>query len=332
MPISTAVEMDTDPVLRGRNDRKVALPLCVAIVLASAANALNQADRNIVPIAVIPMSEELGLTLFERGLVLSSFAYGYILVQMPAGWIASRVPPLHLLLVAVFVWSISTVSTPAAARLGLAGLFACRVVMGVAEGFCLPAIFQFFASSVSEARRSGAFGVMIASGSVGQLCALLFCPLISPWDWMFASFGIAGLVWCAVCGAALARPCGRAAADDGDEQPTSTYGTTSSTDQPIVSRRPMADACCTPEPHTRCTHISVRPACTRRAIVSSLRCACARATGAAPTHRGASCCAAAPCSPSARHTLPRTGPTTRCPAGCRPTCTTRSASRCASSG
>ena len=45
--------------------------------------------------------------------------------------------------------------------------------MGVAEGFCLPAIFQHFAQRLTESQRSSAFGVMLASGSVGQLAALL---------------------------------------------------------------------------------------------------------------------------------------------------------------
>ena len=194
---------DTEGILHvGHRQRAVPL-VVVTIVLASLANALNQADRNIVPIAVIPMADELGYSLMERGLVLSSFAYGYIFVQIVAGFVATRVPPLTLLLAAVFVWSFSTVATPVAAHLGLGVLFGCRVVMGLAEGFCLPAIFQHFASNVSEARRSGAFAVMLASGSVGQLLALLFCPLIPQWEWMFTSFGIAGFVWCGVYGLAL---------------------------------------------------------------------------------------------------------------------------------
>ena len=58
------------------NRADVVLPLAASIVLASAANALNQADRNVMPIAVIPMADELSYSLLERGLVLSSFAYG----------------------------------------------------------------------------------------------------------------------------------------------------------------------------------------------------------------------------------------------------------------
>ena len=110
----------------------VSTALVVDILLASAANAINQADRNIVPIAVIPMAEEFRWSLVQRSLMLSSFAYGYILTQLPGGWIATRIPPLRLLLVAVSGWSFMTLLTPGASYLGLGVVFACRVVMGVA--------------------------------------------------------------------------------------------------------------------------------------------------------------------------------------------------------
>jgi MFS family permease len=181
------------------------MPLWLTIVLCSVANALNQADRNIIPIAIIPMGDELAFSLIQRGVVLSSFAWGYIFVQLPSGWLATRVPPLRLLLFAVFAWSLSTLLTPTSARAGgFSLLFLCRVAMGLAEGFCLPAIFQHFACSVGESWRSSAFGAMIASGNAGQLLALYVCPLIAQWDLMFVSFGAAGLAWCALCTCALA--------------------------------------------------------------------------------------------------------------------------------
>ena len=145
---AAATEVDTEIEFTGGvlALSSVSAALVVEILLASAANAINQADRNIMPIAVIPMAVELDWSLVQRSLVLSSFAYGYILTQLPGGWIATRLPPLRLLLVAVSGWSLTTLLTPSAASLGLGPLFACRVLMGVAEGFCLPAIFQLFAT------------------------------------------------------------------------------------------------------------------------------------------------------------------------------------------
>lgn len=41
-------------------------------------------------VAVIPMAKELGWSAMERGLVSSSFFWGYSLTQIPAGWVSTR--------------------------------------------------------------------------------------------------------------------------------------------------------------------------------------------------------------------------------------------------
>lgn len=183
--------------------------IAVDIVLASLANALNQADRQIMPIAAIPMKKELGWTQMQVGWVLSSFAYGYILSQLPSGWVSARLPPFGLLFAAVSCWSAATMLTASAARQDLPTLIACRVAMGVAEGFCLPAIFQLFANRVPVRLRSRAFSVMLGFGAIGQLLGLLVCPLmLTPWERLFELFGGAGFVWCAGCLlCVLARTC-----------------------------------------------------------------------------------------------------------------------------
>lgn len=41
-------------------------------------------------VAVIPMAKDLGWSATDRGLVSSSFFWGYSLTQIPAGWISTR--------------------------------------------------------------------------------------------------------------------------------------------------------------------------------------------------------------------------------------------------
>jgi ACS family sodium-dependent inorganic phosphate cotransporter len=41
-------------------------------------------------VAVIPMAKELGWSATDRGLVSSSFFWGYSLTQIPAGYLATR--------------------------------------------------------------------------------------------------------------------------------------------------------------------------------------------------------------------------------------------------
>ena len=41
-------------------------------------------------VAVIPMSEELGWSATDRGIVNSAFFWGYSVTQIPAGWISTK--------------------------------------------------------------------------------------------------------------------------------------------------------------------------------------------------------------------------------------------------
>ena len=50
--------------------------------LCSAANFINAADRVIMPIAIVPMTDEFKWGLHGQGWVLSAFAVGYISSQV----------------------------------------------------------------------------------------------------------------------------------------------------------------------------------------------------------------------------------------------------------
>lgn len=171
------------------------------VVLAATANALNQGARVIMPIAIVPAGDELGWTTMQRGWVLSAFAYGYIIVQLPSGWVATHVKPTFVLSWAVLAWSLCTALTPWAARLSLHALFALLAGLGLAEGFCLPAVFQILGTRVAARKRSRAFALVFAAGGAGQLVALLSAPLLGAWSVPFFCFGAAGVLWCALAAA-----------------------------------------------------------------------------------------------------------------------------------
>ena len=52
------------------------------IALCSLANFITSADRVIMPIAIVSMSEEFNWNLHGQGWVLSSFAVGYMSSQV----------------------------------------------------------------------------------------------------------------------------------------------------------------------------------------------------------------------------------------------------------
>lgn len=52
------------------------------IALCSLANFINAADRIVMPIAIIPMTDHYNWSLYWQGWILSAFAFGYITSQV----------------------------------------------------------------------------------------------------------------------------------------------------------------------------------------------------------------------------------------------------------
>lgn len=163
------------------------------IFLCGMANFINAADRVIMPIAIVPMSDMYQWDLTLQGWILSAFAYGYISSQVLGGKAAQRFGGRTVLGIAVACWSFATFITPVIASQVHMVIFT-RIMLGFAEGFCLPTIFHVFSNSIVLEERSKAFGYLVAGGSVGQCLASVICPYMS-WPNMFYTFGGIGLIW-----------------------------------------------------------------------------------------------------------------------------------------
>ncbi|XP_054276843.1 uncharacterized protein LOC128995928 [Macrosteles quadrilineatus] len=161
--------------------------------LCSIANFINAADRVIMPIAIVPMTDQFKWSLHWQGWILSAFAFGYFTSQVIGACAASRFGGKTVLLFAVFLWSVSTSVTPLLAT-SIPSLIFCRVLLGLGEGLGLPTIFHIFAHNVPIEERSRAFGYLVAAGSVGQTVASIICPHLA-WQTSFYLFGTLGIVW-----------------------------------------------------------------------------------------------------------------------------------------
>lgn len=161
--------------------------------LCSAANFINAADRVIMPIAIIQMTDEFKWDLHGQGWVLSSFAVGYMSSQVIGGSAAKKYGGKNMLTLAVFMWSLSTFLTPLFAH-SFYAVFFSRVMLGIAEGLGLPTIFHIFAHAIPVEERSRAFGYLVALGSIGQTVSAIICPHL-PWRYSFYIFGSLGFLW-----------------------------------------------------------------------------------------------------------------------------------------
>lgn len=155
-------------------------------------------DRVIISIAAIEMQKDFGWTDSEKGLVLSSFFLGYLIMQIMGGILSNRFGGRIVLLWAVVFWSLFTLLTPVVAMISFQLLIVVRFMLGVGEGGSIPAAYGLIHERMPIRERSRAISVMMASVSMGAIIALAVSgPIIEAYGWptLFYFFGAIGFVW-----------------------------------------------------------------------------------------------------------------------------------------
>ena len=75
----------------------------------------------------------MNLCIMFIGWVLSAFFYGYLLTQIPGGWLATRFGGKHVYGLGIVATSVLTLLTPLAAEFSVWMLIAVRVLEGIFE-------------------------------------------------------------------------------------------------------------------------------------------------------------------------------------------------------
>jgi ACS family sodium-dependent inorganic phosphate cotransporter len=153
-------------------------------------------DRTNISLAIVQMQKAYGYSDSVDGLVLAAFFVGYACTQIIGGVLAQRYGGKPILGAAVFMWSVWTLLTPAAASVSLPVLFICRVLMGLGEGVSLPCVHNITSEWVPAQERSRFLTLCTSGQFVGTMLAMSCAPLVSKW-WpsVFYLFGCLGLCW-----------------------------------------------------------------------------------------------------------------------------------------
>lgn len=170
----------------------------LVVGLCFAAVFISYLDRTNISVAAIAMQEEFQWTETTKGLVLSSFFIGYIVLQVASGTLANRYGGKLVLGLAVLWWSLFTVLTPPAAELSLAALIVARIALGLGEAAVFPASINMIGRWVPAERRSRAVAMLGSGLSLGTLVALPVTGWLvrsHGWPSPFYIFGALGLVW-----------------------------------------------------------------------------------------------------------------------------------------
>lgn len=150
--------------------------------------------------AANPDFEEFDWNEQTKSYILSSFFWGYVITQIPAGQMAQRFGPKVLLLFSLGVCSLLALLTPWFAHIGGSQLvIALRVVQGLCQGFVFPSTHTMLSkwAPVSERGTLGTYAY--AGAQFGTVIMLAVSGVLAAssmgWPSIFYISGAAGVLW-----------------------------------------------------------------------------------------------------------------------------------------
>jgi MFS transporter, ACS family, glucarate transporter len=153
-------------------------------------------DRVCISASKSSMAADLGLSGEQMGWVLSIFALGYALFQVPSGLLADRYGPRRVLSAVVTAWSLFTALTGAAQ--GFLSLLSYRFLFGAGEAGAFPACARAVYSWIPKAERGVMQGVLFSGARIGAAFAMpVVAWMISRLGWRisFTVLGAVGVGW-----------------------------------------------------------------------------------------------------------------------------------------
>ena len=159
-------------------------------------SVLMYVDRVCISAAEGPIARDLNLTKREMGWVLSAFALGYALCQVPGGRLADLYGPRRILSAIVVFWSLFTGLT--AAAFNLVSLLITRLLFGAGEAGAFPGIARATYSWIPMQERGLVQGINFSGSRLGAAFAL---PVVAAmveslgWRTSFVVLMLVGFVW-----------------------------------------------------------------------------------------------------------------------------------------
>ena len=154
------------------------LPLIFAIWLLQ---VVNYMDRVVIGFAGPSMMQSLALDPKTFGVILSSFAFGYFLSQVPGGLVADRWGARSVFVIGPLFWALFTGMTGLVAS--AVALIVVRFLFGVAEGVSNAATYKIVGDNFAEKHRGRAVGIWVTSFA---LAPALTGPAVG---WLLRSYG-----------------------------------------------------------------------------------------------------------------------------------------------
>jgi MFS transporter, ACS family, D-galactonate transporter len=157
---------------------------------------VNYIDRINLSVAAPQLQQEFNLSPEELGLLFSAFFWSYSLLQVPGGMVLDRFGVKRVGRWGAFLWSVASTITALAA--GFAGIFAARVLLGVAEAPAFPASQKatgYWFPTTERSRSTAIFDSAAKFSNVIGVPLVAFAIFNLGWRWGFGITAVLSLAF-----------------------------------------------------------------------------------------------------------------------------------------
>ncbi|XP_068633480.1 putative inorganic phosphate cotransporter [Battus philenor] len=154
--------------------------------------------------AVVAMTDSTKEDYFDwniqtQSVILSSFFWGYVVLQIPGGELAARFGGMILVTICVGINSAVSLLIPIGSKYGGWQLVCgCRVIQGLSQGFLFPSIHNLIGKWVPLEEKSRLGTIIYAGAQFGTAIQLMVSGYIAEyWGWpaIFYTNGALGAIW-----------------------------------------------------------------------------------------------------------------------------------------
>lgn len=159
-----------------------------------------------ISMAIVAMTDKdnedsFNWSMQTQSVILSSFFWGYVVLQIPGGELAAKFGGKILVIISLGVNSVVSMLIPLAAYYGgWQAVCACRVLQGLSQGFTYPSIHNLIGKWVPLEEKSRLGTIIYAGGQLGTALQLMASGFIAQyWGWpaIFYVNGALGAIWTA---------------------------------------------------------------------------------------------------------------------------------------
>ncbi len=191
---SSNIEASFQELLMRLIDTKLYLPLIITILFFTL--MINYFDRSAIAYAISQIQQEFQLNNLEFGALGAAFGFGYLFMTVVGGMLVDKFKAHKVLSGSAALWSILSILIGIVTGYWL--FYALRVLLGVTEGPCFPAVTRVIADWLPMTNRVKIMAcTLVAVPLASALGAPLMAYLINHFSWRgtYIILGFAGLIF-----------------------------------------------------------------------------------------------------------------------------------------